>query len=195
MTGNVDADILVVILYWDERPGDVSSNDRLRNGRRKSGGKSARRIDGREGESGRPVVGIAGVCRSGSCRCPGVLDFRIAKAHPDGGYLNVFLGGNSAGGARDPEAPNAVRTAPARSRSRTRRAFSRVAPRFTYRGIPPAGAAAVACRRTESGCRRRQLWIWMPPLRYARAGNGKFPENRKNQKRGTAHGKTRQYAA
>jgi len=180
--------------YWGGRPGDLSSNDQLGNGRRKRGG-SGRRTDGREGESGRPVVGIAGVRRTGFCRCPGVLDFQIAKAHPDGGSLKVLLSRYSAEGARAPGAPNAVRTAPARSRSRTRDAFSPIAPRITCRGIPPAGAAAVACRRTESGCRRRQLWIWMPPLRYARAGNGKFPENRKNQKRGTAHGKTRQYTA
>ena len=125
----------------------------------------------------------------------GSLAFRIAKAHRDGGSLNVFLGRHSAEGAQAPEAPNAVRTAPARSGSRTRHAFSPIASRLIRRGIPPAGAAAVACRRAESGCRRRQLWIWMPPLRYARAGNGEFPENRKNQKRGTAHGKTRQYTA
>jgi hypothetical protein len=125
----------------------------------------------------------------------GYFDFRIPKAHPDGGDLNVFLGGHSAEGARAPEAPNAVRTAPTRSRSRTRYAFPLIARRFTSRVIPPAGAAAVACRRTESSCRRRRLWIWMPPLRYARMGNREFPENRKKQKRGTAHGKTRQYTA
>ena len=194
MTGNVDADILVVILCRGKGAEDVSSNDGFGTVGRNVGG-SDRRIDGREGESGRPVVGVAGVCRSGFRRCPGVLDFKIAKAHPDGGLLNVFLGRNSAGGARTPEAPNAVRTVPARSRSRTRHAFSLVAPRSTCRGIPPAGAAAVACRRAESGCRRRRLWIWMPPLRYARTGNGEFSENRKKQKRGTAHGKTRQYTA
>jgi hypothetical protein len=159
LTGKVDADILIVMLYWDKRPEDVSSNDRFRNGWRKSGGESARRAGGREGESGRPVVGGAGtVCR---------LDFRSSKAHPDGGHLNVFLGRHSVEGAGAPEAPNGVRTAPARSGSRTRYVFSLMTPRFTCRGIPPAGAAAVACRRTEGGSRRRRLWIWMPPLRYA----------------------------
>lgn len=165
---------------WGKRRGVVSSNGRLRNGWRKSGRGSGRPIDGLDGQSEGPVVGIAGV---------------RAKTHPDGGYLDVFLGRHSADGARAPEAPNAVRTAPARISSRTEHAFSLIGPRTSCRGIPLAGAAAVACRRAESGCRRRQMWIWMPPLRYARAGNGEFPENRKKQKRGTAHGKTRQYTA
>lgn len=187
MTGNVDADILVVILYWDKG----RRMCRRTTGFGAVGGSLVGEApggstDGRASPGGRWWAARESVCH---------LDFRSVKAHPDGGYLNVFLGRHSAEGARAPEAPNGDRTVAARSRSRTRYAFSLIAPRFSCRGIPPAGAAAVACRRTEGGCRRRRLWIWMPPLRYARAGNSEFPKNRKKQKRGTAHGKTRQYAA
>jgi hypothetical protein len=71
LTGNVDTDILIVILYWGKRPVDVSSNDRRRNGGRRCMEKGP--ADGRTG--GR--VRAAGCGHRGSV--PAVLTFESRR--------------------------------------------------------------------------------------------------------------------